>query len=97
MKYLQLSEAVGLQSPSSPTMSPVGEDDPLGHPDSVVAMEEASPEVAALQQRLVLLEGDNAMLRASCVTLQMQLDQASLYSCILELRDNSMKCCFILS
>lgn len=77
MNPLQLSEAVGLQSPSSPTMSPVGEDDPLGHPDSVVAMEEAIPEVASLQQRLALLEGDNAMLRASCAALQVQLDQAS--------------------
>ncbi|XP_050693492.1 FYVE and coiled-coil domain-containing protein 1-like isoform X4 [Eriocheir sinensis] len=64
----QLSEAVGLQSPNSPTMTAVGEDDLLGLPDPVVALEEAN-------QRLTALEGDNATLRASCAALQTQLDQ----------------------
>lgn len=73
---LQLSEAVGLQSPNSPTMAPVGEDS-LGHIDSVVAMEESNLEMSSLHQRLAALEGDNAMLRASCAALQTQLDEAS--------------------
>lgn len=78
MNQLQLSEAVGVQSPNSPTMAPVGEDDPLGIPNSVLAMQEAGPEVATLHQRLAALEEDNAMLRASCAALQTQLDQVSL-------------------
>lgn len=68
MIQFQLSEAVGLQSPNSPTMTAVGEDDLLGLPDPGVALEEAN-------QRLTVLEGDNATLRASCTALQTQLDQ----------------------
>lgn len=71
----QLSEAVGVQSPNSPTMAPVGEDDPQGIPDSALAMQEANSEVAVLNQRLTSLERDNDMLRASCSALQSQLDQ----------------------
>uniref|UniRef100_A0A0N7ZB20 FYVE-type domain-containing protein n=1 Tax=Scylla olivacea TaxID=85551 RepID=A0A0N7ZB20_SCYOL len=70
-----MSEAVGVQSPNSPTMAPVGEDDPQGIPDSALAMQEASSEVAVLNQRLTSLERDNDMLRASCSALQSQLDQ----------------------
>ncbi|XP_045126075.1 FYVE and coiled-coil domain-containing protein 1-like isoform X4 [Portunus trituberculatus] len=71
----QLSEAVGIQSPNSPTMAPVGEDDPQGIIDSALAMEENTSEVAVLNQRLISLEQDNDMLRASCSALQSQLDQ----------------------
>ncbi|MPC11261.1 hypothetical protein E2C01_003923 [Portunus trituberculatus] len=59
----QLSEAVGIQSPNSPTMAPVGEDDPQGIIDSALAMEENTSEVAVLNQRLISLEQDNDMLR----------------------------------
>lgn len=75
---LQLSEAVALQSPNTSTMAPVGEDDPLGIPDTALAMQEGGTEVATLHQRLTALEEDNAMLRASCAALQSQLDQVSL-------------------
>lgn len=77
---LQLSEAVSVQSPNSPTMAPVGEDDPQGIPDSALAMQENTSEVAVLNQRLTSLERDNDILRASCSALQAQLDQVSLCS-----------------
>lgn len=70
-----MSEAVGLQSPNSPTMTTLGED------DSMMSLEEPSHEVSPLHQRLAALEGDNAMLRASCAALKTQLDQASVRSC----------------
>ncbi|XP_045126076.1 FYVE and coiled-coil domain-containing protein 1-like isoform X5 [Portunus trituberculatus] len=56
-------------------MAPVGEDDPQGIIDSALAMEENTSEVAVLNQRLISLEQDNDMLRASCSALQSQLDQ----------------------
>ena len=83
---MQLSEAVGLQSPNSPTMAPVGEDEPLGIPDSVLGVQEAGPEAVVLHQRLASLEEDNAMLRASCSALQTQLDQVSL--CPFKIHEN---------
>lgn len=63
-------------------MAPVGEDslspsfpESPRHESGEVSME-ANLEVTSLQERLALLEGDNATLRASCASLQNKLDEA---------------------
>ncbi|KAK8727199.1 hypothetical protein OTU49_009746 [Cherax quadricarinatus] len=63
-------------------MAPVGEGslspsfpESPRHESGEVSME-ANLEVTSLQERLALLEGDNATLRASCASLQNKLDEA---------------------
>ncbi|XP_045622041.2 FYVE and coiled-coil domain-containing protein 1 isoform X2 [Procambarus clarkii] len=79
----QLSEtAPPPQLASTPSMAPVGEDESSrdcpespGHDTQHVNMETCL-EVTSLHERLALLEGDNATLRASCASLQHKLCEA---------------------
>lgn len=79
----QLSEAVTSPLANTPSMATVGEDAPShdcpSSPSRSIAQVnmETTLEVASLQERLTLLEEDNASLRVSCASLQHMLDQVS--------------------
>lgn len=77
--------------PAHSSMAPVGEDEPThdcpsspasptspvspSHSSSEAGLKATLDEVSELHQRLAHLEDDNATLRASCVSLQLKLDQ----------------------
>ncbi|XP_068204459.1 FYVE and coiled-coil domain-containing protein 1 isoform X3 [Palaemon carinicauda] len=78
--------------PVHSNMAPVGEDEPThdcpsspgsltspvspSHSSSETGLKMSHDEVSELHERLAHLEDDNATLRASCVSLQLKLDQA---------------------
>ncbi|XP_071533929.1 uncharacterized protein [Panulirus ornatus] len=84
----QLSEAVTSQLGNTPSMASVSEDNQspdCNHSPShgiAHANMEASQDMTTIQERLALLEEDNASLRASCASLQHKLDQAQQYSTV---------------